>query len=483
MRSDGRGWALSASLTDPTTATRRDPKAVAAVVAALAAKFGNRLVTSQAVREQHGNTTTWIANEPPDAVVFAQTTQDVQDIVRICAAHRVPVIPFGTGTSLEGQVNAPQGGVSIDFRDMNRVLAVHAEDLDCVVEPGITRKQLNEHLRDQGLFFPLDPGADASLGGMAATRCSGTNAVRYGTMKDNVLALKVVLPNGELMSTATRAKKTSAGYDLTRLIVGAEGTLGVITELTLKLSGIPEAISGGVCPFPSVEAACNAAIATIQSGIPVARIELLDELQVKATNLYSKLALPEVPLLFLEFHGSPAGVAEQSERFGEIAADLGGGPFEWTTKPEDRTRLWQARHDAYWAGRSLRPGSQAVATDVCVPISRLAECVIGTQRDIAELGLVAPILGHVGDGNFHLSLLVDMDDAAELKAAKELCERVVERALAMDGTCTGEHGVGQGKMKYLLAEHGAAALGAMAAIKRAIDPEGIMNPGKIVALE
>jgi D-lactate dehydrogenase (cytochrome) len=461
---------------------RRDPAAVETVIASLAAKFGNRLVTSQAVREQHGNTTTWIPNEPPDAVVFAQTTQDVQDIVRICAAHRVPVIPFGTGTSLEGQVNAPQGGVSIDFRDMNRVLAVHAEDLDCVVEPGITRKQLNEHLRDQGLFFPLDPGADASLGGMASTRCSGTNAVRYGTMKDNVLALKVVLPNGELMSTASRAKKTSAGYDLTRLIVGAEGTLGVITELTLKLSGIPEAISGGVCPFPSVEAACNAAIATIQSGIPVARIELLDELQVKATNLYSKLTLPEVPLLFLEFHGSPAGVAEQSERFGEIAADLGGGPFEWTTKAEDRTRLWQARHDAYWAGKNLRPGSQAVATDVCVPISRLAECVTGTQRDIAELGLVAPILGHVGDGNFHLSLLVDLDDAAELKAAKELCERVVERALAMDGTCTGEHGVGQGKMKYLLAEHGAPALGAMAAIKRALDPDGIMNPGKIVAI-
>jgi D-lactate dehydrogenase (cytochrome) len=462
---------------------QRDPNAVQAAVAALAAKFGNRLVTSQAVREQHGNTTTWIPNEPPDAVVFAQTTQDVQDIVRLCAAHKVPVIPFGTGTSLEGQVNAPGGGVSIDFRDMNRVLAVHAEDLDCVIEPGITRKQLNEHLRDQGLFFPLDPGADASLGGMAATRCSGTNAVRYGTMKDNVLALKVVLPSGELMSTARRAKKSSAGYDLTRLIVGAEGTLGVITELTLKLSGIPEAIAGGVCPFPSVEAACNATIATIQSGIPVARIELLDELQVKATNLYSKLTLPEVPVLFVEFHGSPAGVAEQSERFGEIAKDLGGGPFEWATKPEDRTRLWQARHDAYWAGRSLRPGAQAFATDVCVPISRLADCVTETQRDITELGLVAPILGHVGDGNFHLSLMVDMDDAAELKAAKELCERLVERALAMDGTCTGEHGVGQGKMKYLLAEHGAAALGTMAAIKRAIDPQDIMNPGKIVALE
>ena len=440
-------------------------------------------MTSQAVREQHANTTTWIENEAPDAVVFPQTTADVQAIVRICAAHRVPVIPFGTGTSLEGHINAPLGGVSVDFRDMNKVLAVNAQDLDCVVEPGITRKQLNEHLRDQGLFFPLDPGADASLGGMAATRCSGTNAVRYGTMKDNVLGLKVVLANGELMTTARRAKKSSAGYDLTRLMVGSEGTLGVITELTLKLTGIPEAISGGVCPFPSVEAACNAAIATIQSGIPVARIELLDELQVKATNLYSKLTLPEVPMLFVEFHGSPAGVAEQSERFGEIAGDLGGGPFEWTTKPEDRTRLWQARHDAYWAGRGLRPGVQAIATDVCVPLSRLAECVTETQRDIAARGLVAPILGHVGDGNFHLTLLVDMADAAEVKAAKVLCERLVERALAMDGTCTGEHGVGQGKMKYLAGELGEPALAAMAAIKRALDPDGIMNPGKIVAVE
>ena len=461
----------------------RDPAAVNAVIAALAAQFGNRLVTSQAVREQHANTTTWIENEAPDAVVFPQTTADVQAIVRVCAAHRVPVIPFGTGTSLEGHINAPFGGVSVDFRDMNRVLAVNAQDFDCVVEPGITRKQLNEHLRDQGLFFPLDPGADASLGGMAATRCSGTNAVRYGTMKDNVLGLKVVLANGELMTTARRAKKSSAGYDLTRLIVGSEGTLGVITELTLKLTGIPEAISGGVCPFPSVEAACNAAIATIQSGIPVARIELLDELQVKATNLYSKLTLPEVPMLFVEFHGSPAGVAEQSERFGEIADDLGGGPFEWTTKPEDRTRLWQARHDAYWAGRGLRPGAQAIATDVCVPLSRLAECVTETQREIAAHGLVAPILGHVGDGNFHLTLLVDLADAAEVKAAKVLCERLVERALAMDGTCTGEHGVGQGKMKYLAGELGAPALGAMAAIKRALDPDGIMNPGKIVAVE
>ena len=462
--------------------TRRDPNAIEAAVAALAAKFGNRLVTSRAVREQHANTTSWIANEPPDAVVFPQATDDVQDIVRICARLRVPVIPFGTGTSLEGHINAPYGGVSIDFRDMNRVLAVNAQDLDCVVEPGMTRKQLNEHLRDQGLFFPLDPGADASLGGMAATRCSGTNAVRYGTMKDNVLALKVVLANGELMTTARRAKKSSAGYDLTRLIVGAEGTLGVITELTLKLSGIPEAISAGVCPFPSVEAACNAAIVTIQSGVPVARIELLDELQVKATNLYSKLALPEVPMLFVEFHGSPAGVAEQAERFGEIARDLAGGPFEWATKPEDRSRLWQARHDAYWAARGLRPGVQALATDVCVPISRLAECVTAAQREVAELGLVAPILGHVGDGNFHLSLLVDMSDPAEVKAAKTLCERLVEQALAMDGTCTGEHGVGQGKMKYLAGELGGPAMAAMAAIKRALDPDDIMNPGKIVAM-
>jgi D-lactate dehydrogenase (cytochrome) len=461
-------------------ARARDPQAVEAAIRALAQQFGNRLVTSQAVREQHANTTTWIENQPPDAVVFPQSSEDVQAIVRVCAAHRVPVIPFGAGTSLEGHVNAPFGGVSIDFRDMNRIIEVHAADLDCVVEPGVTRKQLNEYLRDQGLFFPLDPGADASLGGMAATRCSGTNAVRYGTMKDVVLALKVVLPNGELISTARRAKKSSAGYDLTRLMVGAEGTLGVITELTLKLHGIPEAIAGGVCPFASVEDACNTAIATIQSGIPVARIELLDALQVKATNLYSKLDLPETPMLFVEFHGSPAGVEEQSGRFGEIAADFGGGPFEWATKPEDRTRLWQARHDAYWAGRGLRPGAQAVATDVCVPLSRLAECVTETQRDIAEHGLVAPIVGHVGDGNFHLTLLVDLDDATEVKAAKELCERLVERSLAMEGTSTGEHGVGQGKMKYLLAEHGAGTLAAMAAIKRALDPENLMNPGKII---
>jgi D-lactate dehydrogenase (cytochrome) len=461
--------------------TRRDPQAIEATVRALAAQFGNRLVTSQAVREQHANTTTWVENQAPDAVVFPQSREDVQQIVRICAARRVPVIPFGTGTSLEGQINAPAGGISIDFHDMNKVIAVHAEDFDCVVEPGVTRKALNEHLRDSGLFFPIDPGADASLGGMAATRASGTNAVRYGTMKDNVLALEVVLANGEIMRTARRAKKTSAGYDLTRLIVGAEGTLGVITSLTLKLAGIPEAISSGVCPFPSVEACCNAAILTIQSGIPVARIELVDALQIKASNAYSKLALPEVPMLFLEFHGSHASVAEQAKRFGEIAAELGGGPFDWATKPEDRTRLWQARHDAYWAGRDLRKGAQAVATDVCVPISRLAECVVETQKDISANKLVAPIIGHVGDGNFHLTLLVDLSDTNEVDRAQKLCERLAERAIAMDGTCTGEHGIGQGKMKYLKGELGEPALAAMRAIKQALDPQGIMNPGKIVA--
>ena len=364
----------------PEALKQREPAAIERTIAALAARFGNKLVTSEAVRRQHANTTTWLDNEPPDAVIYAASTEDVQGVIGICAEHRVPVIPFGTGTSLEGHVNAPLGGVCIDLMSMNRVLKVHAEDLDCVIEPGVTRKQLNEYLRDQGLFFPIDPGADASLGGMAATRASGTNAVRYGTMKDNVLALKAVLANGEVITTARRAKKSSAGYDLTRLFVGSEGTLGVITELTLKLAGIPEAISAGVCPFPSVEAACNATIATIQAGIPVARIELLDELQVKASNAYSKLTLAETPTLFLEFHGSNASVAEQSESFGQIAAEFGGGPFAWATKPEDRTKLWQARHDAYWAVMNLRKGATGFATDVCVPISRLAECVVATQK-------------------------------------------------------------------------------------------------------
>jgi len=461
---------------------KHDRKAVETVIAALAAMFGDRLVTSKAVREQHGNTLTWIGNQPPDAVVFPQTTNDVRQIVCLCAAERVPVIAFGTGTSLEGQVNAPRGGICLDFRDMNRLIAVHAEDLDCVIEPGITRKKLNEQLHDQGVFFPIDPGADASLGGMAATRASGTNAVRYGTMRDNVLALKVVLASGEIMTTARRAKKSSAGYDLTRLMVGAEGTLGIITELTLRLAGIPEAIASGICPFPSVEAACKATITTIQSGIPVARIELLDTLQVKASNAYSKLNLPETPMLFVEFHGTEASVAEQSQRFGEIALEFGGGPFERATQAEERTRLWQARHDAYWAQCGLRPGTYSLATDVCVPISRLAECVAATQRDIAENKLIAPIVGHVGDGNFHVGLMVDLNDKEEVARVHAFLERLVERALAMDGTCTGEHGIGQGKMKYLKSEHGEVALDTMRAIKRALDPRDIMNPGKIVSL-
>lgn len=463
-------------------AQRTEAGAIQEAIGELLAHFGNKVATSQAVREQHGHTTTWLANQPPDAVVFAASTEDVQEAVRICARRGVPLIPFGTGTSLEGHVNAPAGGVCIDTREMNRVLAVHAEDLDCVIEPGITRKQLNEYLRDQGLFFPLDPGADASLGGMAATRASGTNAVRYGTMKDNVLSMKVVLASGEVMRTAQRAKKSAAGYDLTRLFVGSEGTLGVITELTLKLHGIPEAISSAVCPFPSVDAACRATILTIQAGIPVARIELLDALQVKACNAYSKLALKETPTLFLEFHGSQASVAEQAERFGEIAEEFGGGPSEWTSKAEERTRLWQARHDAYFACVQMRPGARALATDVCVPISRLAECVAETQRDIAEMNLVAPIVGHVGDGNFHTSLLIDMNDPAEIERAERFLERLAKRAVAMDGTCTGEHGVGQGKMKYLKSELGEPALDVMRALKRALDPHNVMNPGKIVAL-
>jgi D-lactate dehydrogenase (cytochrome) len=454
--------------------------AVETALADLAAAFGNRLVTSRAVLEQHANTTTWIAPEPPDAVVFPQSTEDVQQAVRICARHHVPIIPFGTGTSFEGSVNAPFGGVSIDLKDMNRVLAVHPEDFDCVVEPGVTRKQINDHLRDQGLFFPIDPGADASLGGMASTRASGTTAVRYGTMKDNVLALKVVLPNGELMSTSRRARKSSAGYDLTRLIVGAEGTLGVITEITLKLHGIPEAVSAGVCRFHSVQACCDTAITAIQTGIPIARIELLDEMQVRVCNAYSKLAMPEQPMLFLEFHGTQAGVAEQSERFGEIAHEFGGGPFEWSKEAEDRTRLWQTRHDVFWALSSYRAGAKVVVTDVCVPISRLAECVTETKRDSEASGIVAPIVGHVGDGNFHASVLVMMDDPEEVARAKGFIDRVAQRALAMEGTCTGEHGIGQGKMRFMEPELGSAAVEAMRAIKRALDPDGIMNPGKIV---
>ena len=458
------------------------PEAIAAVTQALAASFGNRLVTSLAVRQQHGHTLTWIPNQPPDAVVFPQNTGEVSDIVKLCAAHGVPVIAFGTGTSLEGHVNAPFGGVSIDLSQMKRIIAVHAEDLDVVVEAGVTRKELNEHLRDQGLMFPIDPGADASIGGMAATRASGTNAVRYGTMKDNVLALTAVMADGSVVRTSTRARKTSAGYDLTRLLVGSEGTLGIITEVTLKLHGIPEAIAAGVCPFPSVKAACDATILTIQTGLPVARIELLDDVMIRGVNLHAKLGLPETTMLFVEFHGTEAGVKEQSERFGEIAAEFGGGPFDWATKAEDRSKLWQARHDAYWAAKALRPGFDSVATDVCVPISQLAECVEETKRDIEASGLIAPIAGHVGDGNFHTQPLVDLADTAEVERAQAFIDRLVKRALAMGGTCTGEHGVGQKKIKYLEQEHGAEALAVMRLLKRSLDPRNILNPGKIVAL-
>jgi D-lactate dehydrogenase (cytochrome) len=462
---------------------RRDGKlsagAVAELTTALAARFGNRLVTSEAVRMQHGHTLTWIPVAPPDAVVFAESREDVIDAVRICAAHDAPIVPFGVGTSLEGHVNALHGGVSLDCSRMDRVLAIHADDLDCVVEPGITRKALNSHLRDSGLFFPIDPGADASIGGMAATRASGTNAVRYGTMKDNVLSLGIVTADGAFLRTASRAKKSSAGYDLTRLFVGSEGTLGVIVEVTLRLAGIPEAIAGGHCPFPSVHAACTTTIQTIQSGIPVARIELLDALQVKACNAYSKLALPETPMLFVEFHGTPDSVAEQSRRFDEIAAENQGGPLVWTSRTEERNQLWQARHDVYWSALGLRPGARIFSTDACVPISRLADCVEETRRDIEEQGLLAPIVGHVGDGNFHLSVLVDMNDADEIARADALAERLAHRAIAMEGTCTGEHGVGQKKIGYLEVEHGPEALDLMRRVKASFDPTNMFNPGKI----
>ena len=479
---------MSAALISPSPASaprgraRPDEATVARVVAELQKRFGNRAVTSQAVREQHAHTTTWIPVQAPDVVVFPQSTEEVADIVRLCAAERMPVIPFGVGTSLEGHLNAPYGGVSVDTSQMKAIVAVHPEDLDVVVQPGVTRKELNEYLRDTGLFFPIDPGADATIGGMAATRASGTNAVRYGTMKDNVLALKVVNPKGEIVRTGSRARKSSAGYDLTRLYVGSEGTLGIITEITLRLSGIPEAISGGICSFPSVKAACDAVILTIQCGLPIARIELLDEVQIRGINAYSKLSLPETPLLLFEFHGTEAGVHEQAERFGEIATECGGTGFRFSTDADERSKLWQARHDVYWASLGLRPGAKGVATDVCVPISRLAECLAETKADIERSGMVAPIAGHVGDGNFHVMPLVMMEDPAEVETIEGFMHRLVERAMAMDGTCTGEHGVGSGKMKYLKAEHGAEAIETMRLLKRSLDPDDIMNPGKIVAV-
>jgi D-lactate dehydrogenase (cytochrome) len=451
----------------------------AALLDQLSAIFGDRLSLAAPVREQHGRDESYHPGSPPDAVAFALSTTEVAAAVTACAAHKVPVIAFGTGTSLEGHVAALRGGLCIDLMGMNHVVAVRPEDMDVTVQPGVTRKQLNEYIRDTGLFFPIDPGADASLGGMAATRASGTNAVRYGTMKDNVLALEVVLADGRVIRTGGRARKSSAGYDLTRLMVGSEGTLGIITELTLKLYGIPEAISAAVCPFPSVEAAINTVILTIQSGIPVARVEFLDAVMVEAVNRYSKTAHALAPTLFFEFHGSPAAVAEQAEKVGAIAAEFGASDFQWATGPEDRNRLWAARHSAYWAALALRPGCKGWTTDACVPISRLAECILETKADLDASPLICAIVGHVGDGNFHVVELVDPTNPLEVAEAERLNKRVVARALAMDGTCTGEHGVGYGKMGYLAAEFG-EALDVMRAVKRALDPDGIMNPGKVV---
>jgi D-lactate dehydrogenase (cytochrome) len=447
-------------------------------LAELAGLLGERFTTSLPIREAHGRDESWHPVVAPDAVVFAQSTEEVATIVRICAAHQIPVIPFGTGTSLEGHISAPHGGVSLDMSGMNRILHVNAADLDVHLEAGVTRKALNVHLRDMGLFFPIDPGADASLGGMAATRASGTNAVRYGTMRENVLNLTAVMADGRIVRTARRARKSSAGYDLTRLLVGSEGTLGIITELTLRLYGIPEAISSGVVSFDKFESAISAVIETIQSGLPMARIEFLDEVQVAACNRYSKLDLPETPLLLVEFHGSDASVAEQATRFGEIAASHGGGAFQWATKAEDRTKLWEARHNALYAALALSPGKQGLITDVCVPISNLAEAVKGTKADLAKSSIIAPMVGHVGDGNFHLIMLVDPANADEMAEAQAIHDRMVMRVLALDGTCTGEHGIGEGKIAFLEAEHG-EGIAVMRAIKQALDPQNIFNPGKI----
>jgi D-lactate dehydrogenase (cytochrome) len=460
---------------------KRNEEGIALVLPILKQRFGERFQTGESFRDQHSHTTTYLPLQRPDGVVFVEAAVDVQEIVRVCAVHKVPIVPFGTGSSLEGQVNAPFGGISVDFSRMNRILSVNAEDLDCTVEPGVTREDLNTYLRDTGLFFPIDPGANASLGGMTATRASGTNAVRYGTMKDNVLALTVVTADGEQIRTAHRARKSSAGYDLTRLFVGSEGTLGVITSVTLRLQGIPAKISGGVCAFPTLEDACNAVIMTIQMGIPVARIELLDEMQIRACNAYSKLSYAERPTLFVEFHGTEETVALQAAQFGEIAAEFGGGEFAYTANAAERSLLWKARHNAYWASRALAPELGALSTDVCVPISRLAECVAATQSDIREQGFLAPIVGHAGDGNFHVLLLFNDKDAADVEKAEAFLDRLNARALAMDGTCTGEHGIGQGKIGYLEQELG-SALPAMRAIKASLDPDNIFNPGKIFRL-
>ena len=449
------------------------------VINELTTRFGERLSVAHSVCERFGKDESFHPSSPPDAVVTVLSTAEVQDVVSTCARYKVPVIPYGTGTALEGQVCALYGGICINLQEMNQVLEVHAEDLDVVVQPGVTRKQLNTHLRDSGLFFPIDPGANASIGGMAACRASGTNAVRYGTMRENVLALTVVLADGRKIQTSKRAKKSAAGYDLTRLFVGAVGTLGVITEITLRLYGIPEAITSAVCTFSDVESAVNTVIATIQYGIPIARMELLDESMIDGINRYSKTEFEVAPTLFLEFHGSEQSAAEQAQTMQGIAEEFGGGNFQWTGNTEERNRLWQARHDAAYAAKAMRPNGTIWSTDVCVPISRLADCITETQDDIKANNLVAPIAGHVGDGNFHLAFVVDHEDREEEKRAEAVHERMVMRALAMGGTCTGEHGIGCGKIDFLVAEHG-EAVSVMRTLKQALDPDNIMNPGKIL---
>ncbi|MGH8704858.1 MAG: FAD-linked oxidase C-terminal domain-containing protein [Burkholderiales bacterium] len=452
------------------------------VLAELTALLGERATTSQGIREHHGKDESYFPYAPPDAVLFPHSTEEVRDIVNICRRHRVPMIPYGVGTSLEGHILAVNGGVSIDLSQMNKVLAVHEEDLDAVVQAGVTRKQLNEYIKHTGLFFPIDPGADATIGGMAATRASGTNAVRYGTMRENVLSLKVVLADGRIIQTARRAKKSSAGYDLTRIFVGSEGTLGIITEITLKLHPVQAAMSAAVCAFPTIEGAANTVIQTLQMGIPVARSELLCATTMAALNRYNKTSHIESPTLLLEFHGTEAGVIEQARMVQDIAKDNGGLDFQWATRPEERSRLWEARHHAYFACLQLKPGARALSTDVCVPISRLAECIVETTKDIAKASMPIPLFGHVGDGNFHCVILVDPNDQAEVEEAKALNVRVVRRALAMEGTCTGEHGIGIGKQAYLIEELG-EAVDLMRDLKRAFDPENLLNPGKVVPLQ
>ena len=450
---------------------------------ALKARFGVNCSTALVVREQHGrDESAFTTVPPPAAVVFAESTQDVSDAVRLCAQYQVPVIPFGVGSSLEGHLLAVQGGISIDLMRMNKVLSINPEDLLVVVQPGVTRKQLNEEIKSTGLFFPIDPGADATIGGMSATRASGTNAVRYGTMRENVLALEVVTASGEVIRTGTRAKKSSAGYDLTRLMIGSEGTLGVLTEITVKLYPLPEAISAAICSFPSIEAAVRAVIQTIQLGVPIARVELIDHNAVRMVNAYAKLGLREEPMLLMEFHGSPAGVKEQAETVQEIASDFGGTAFEWATTPEERTRLWTARHNAYFAALQSRPGCRAISTDTCVPISRLADCLLDSIAETDASGIPYFLVGHVGDGNFHFGYLIDPNDPQERATAEALNQQLVNRALRLGGTCTGEHGIGLHKMDFLRTETGEGAVDMMRTIKRALDPHNIMNPGKIFSM-